>query len=165
MTQCCYTPLMGRKQWEAWSVFNDTEIKWAHLQDSQRKKKGLIHKHRYDSAHLCVLVSGKQQDPKVLDLVVDLWCYGPFFNGDAPGFGLKGGGAPSTLAVTLPSWGPQAVFAQVWRLLRKLRQRFLLADLSARLGHPDSSLHSSAAKRERCFCDCMARATTLYSQV
>lgn len=111
--------LMGRKQWEAWSVFNDAEIKWAHLQYSQRKKKkkGLIHKHRYDSARLCVLVSGKQRDPQVLDLVVDLWCYGPFFNGDAPGLGLRGSGRgglhpqwrsrchPGALRLCLPKFG------------------------------------------------------------
>lgn len=38
----------------------------------------------------------------------------------------------------------QAAFAQVLGFPRWLRQRFLLEDLSIRLGHPDRSLHSSA---------------------
>lgn len=43
----------------------------------------------------------------------------------------------------------QALFAQVWALPRRLRQRFLLDDLWIRLGHPDNSLHSSAVMLEK----------------
>lgn len=40
----------------------------------------------------------------------------------------------------------QAVFAHVLGLPRWLRQRFFIVVLAMRLGHPDSSLHSSAVK-------------------
>lgn len=40
---------MDRKPWKTWSVSNNTQMKWAHLQYSHTKR--LIHKHRYDSAH------------------------------------------------------------------------------------------------------------------
>lgn len=43
----------------------------------------------------------------------------------------------------------QALFAQVLGLLRWLRQRFVEDDLSMRLGHPDSSRHSSARTCKR----------------
>lgn len=40
--------------------------------------KRLIHRRRYDSARLCVCAREKQRDSQLVDLVVDLWCYGLF---------------------------------------------------------------------------------------
>lgn len=51
--------------------------------------------------------------------------------------------------VAIPGPHQAWLFAQVWGLLRRLRQRFLLFDLSTRLGHPDLSLHSSAVMCKR----------------
>lgn len=104
-----------------------TQMKWAQLHIMER----LIHKHWYDGAHVS---RRKRETPRCWAL--DLWCY------DAPRY--------------YPRWWSrhhsrlhQALFAQVLGLPRRLRQRFLVVDLSMRLGHPDNSLHSSAVRYKR----------------
>lgn len=76
--------------------------------------------------------------------VVDLCCYGLFFMATALGFGLY-----------LRGWLHQAMFVQVLVLPRRLRQPFLLDDLSTRLGHPDNSRHRSTVTRKKMFLWCL----------
>lgn len=54
---------MGRKPWKTWSVSNNTD-EMSTL--SVFTHRGLIHKHRYDLAHLCVCVKEKERNPQVL---------------------------------------------------------------------------------------------------
>lgn len=102
--------------------------------------KRLIHRHRYDSAHLCVCVKVKQRDPQWMDSVMVSWCHDLICL------------VTPVVLVAPYRWSRfhpgshQALFAQLLGLLWWSGQRLLWDDLSTRLGHPDSSLHSSAAK-------------------
>ena len=113
-------------------VQKHTELQYSHTR--------LIHQHRYDSAHLCVRV---RETPRCWAL--DLWCYGLFWWRRPWFVCLQERLHPHRWSRRHPGPPHQAwLFAQVLGLLRRLRQRFLLFDLSTRLGHPDLSLHSSA---------------------
>lgn len=71
----------------------------------------------------------------------------PDMSVDARGFGRSGGGGSILTGGHVSILcSHQALFAQLFGLLWWLGQRLLWDDLSTRLGHPDSSLHSSAAK-------------------
>lgn len=76
---------MDRKPWKTWSVSNNTQMKWAHLQYSHTIKR-LIHKHRYDSAHTCVFVCVCVREKRPPG--VEHWIYGVMgcFYDNAPGF-------------------------------------------------------------------------------
>lgn len=94
--------------------------------------------------HTCA----KKRDPQVLSGgFMVLWAV---FMATWPVCVSKGGGGSILTGGHVEHPGPhQALFAQVWGLPRRLRQRFLLDDLSTRLGHPDNSLHSSAVMCKR----------------
>lgn len=102
---------MDRKPWKTWSVSKNTQTKWALLSYSQTIKR-LIHKHRYDSAHVCV--KEKERDPQVLSGgFTVLWA--AFYDDDPRFMSLKGsiltGGHAAIFGLVCPSLGVATAIA------------------------------------------------------
>lgn len=100
----------------------------------------------YDSCDTCVYVWRRETDRPLQVLSSKFTVLWAVFMTTPRGCVSKGG---TILAGGHQFRQHQALFAQVLGLLRRLRQGFLLDDLWTRRGHPDNSLHSSAAVCKR----------------